>query len=194
MSGNEQEREGNITDLLNYIAYNNCSITESKLSSIFDYLYNQYTEQRVEFLKSHPQISKYASENLTYSMLSEVLTSHEQYSCLNILCHIPLRQVVRDTSLMTEEELKYASNYSSHLDFLIINRVTKLPVLAIETDGYSYHNENTEQHQRDLLKNHILSCYGLPLLRLSTKGSNEKDKVAKELDSILHYDGQKASI
>lgn len=194
MSGNEQEREGNITDLLYYIAYNNCSITESKLSSIFDYLYNQYTEQRIEFLKSHPQISEYASENLTYSMLSEVLTSHEQYSCLNILCHIPLRQVVRDTSLMTEEELKYASNYSSHLDFLIINRVTKLPVLAIETDGYSYHNENTEQHQRDLLKNHILSCYGLPLLRLSTKGSNEKDNVVKELDSILHYDGQKVSI
>lgn len=186
MSGNEQEKEGNITDLLNYIAYNNCSITESKLASIFDYLYKQYTEQRIKLLKSQPQISEYASENLTYSMLNEVLTSHEQYSCLNILCHIPLRQVVRDTSLMTEEELKYASNYSTHLDFLITNRVTKLPVLAIETDGYSYHNKNTEQHQRDLLKNHILSCYGLPLLRLSTKGSNEREKVIKKLDSILH--------
>lgn len=45
------------------------------------------------------------------------------------------------------------------------------PVHAIETDGYSYHNDETEQYQRDMMKDHILSNYGLPLLRLSTKGS-----------------------
>lgn len=148
MTGNKQEQEGNITDLLHYIAYNNCTITDSKLASIFDYLYEQYTEQRIEFLKSHPQVSEYASENLAYSMLNEVLTSNDKYSCLNVLSHMPLRQVVQDTSLMTEEELKYASNYSTHIDFLIINRVTKQPIMAIETDGYSYHNESTEQHQK----------------------------------------------
>lgn len=185
MSGNKQEQEGNITDLLNYIAYNNCTVTESKLASIFDYLYEQYTELRMEFLKSHPHVSEYASENLTYSMLHELLVSCDKYSCLKVLCHIPLRQVVQDTTLMSEEELKYASNYSTHIDFLIINRVTKEPILAIETDGYSYHNESTEQHQRDLMKDHILSCYGLPLLRLSTKGSNEMERVIKELDGIL---------
>lgn len=185
MSGNKQEQEGNITDLLHYIAYNNCTVTESKLASIFDYLYEQYTELRMEFLKSHPHVSEYASENLTYSMLHELLVSCDKYSCLKVLCHIPLRQVVQDTTLMSEEELKYASNYSTHIDFLIINRVTKEPILAIETDGYSYHNESTEQHQRDLMKDHILSCYGLPLLRLSTKGSNEMERVIKELDGIL---------
>ena len=45
---------------------------------------------------------------------------------------------------MSESELKYAANYSTHLDFLIINRVSIQPVLAIETDGYSYHNDETE--------------------------------------------------
>ena len=186
LTGNKQEQEGNITDLIHYIAYNNCTITDSKLASIFDYLYEQYTEQRIEFLKSHPQVSEYASENLAYSMLNEVLTSNDKYSCLNVLSHMPLRQVVQDTSLMTEEELKYASNYSTHIDFLIINRVTKQPIMAIETDGYSYHNESTEQHQKDMMKDHILACYGLPLLRLSTKGSNESERVSKELDSILY--------
>lgn len=185
MSGNEQEQEGNITDLLHYIAYNNCTVTESKLASIFDYLYEQYTELRMEFLKSHPHVSEYASENLTYSMLHELLVSSDKYSCLKVLCHIPLRQVVQDTTLMSEEEMKYASNYNTHIDFLIINRVTKQPILAIETDGYSYHNESTAQHQRDQMKDHILSCYGLPLLRLSTKGSNEKERVIKELNCIL---------
>ena len=185
MTGNEQEKHGNITDLLDYIAYNNCTVTESKLASIFDYLYEQYTEQRMAFLKSHLQISEFASENLTYNMLVNVVASDPRFKVLNVLCHIPLREVVKDTSLMNEDELKYAGNYNTHLDFLIINRVSKQPVVAIETDGYSYHNEETDQHRRDLMKDHILSNYGLPLLRLSTKGSGERTKVVELLNTLI---------
>ena len=185
MTGNEQEKHSNIMDLLDYIAYNNCTVTESKLASIFDCLYEQYTEQRMEFLESHPQISEYASENLTYALIGDVLASDSAYNCLKVLCHIPLRQVVKDTSMMSAEELKYASNYNTHLDFLIINRVSKLPVLAIETDGYSYHNDETEQHQRDVMKDHVLSCYGLPILRLSTKGSGEREKIISSLNEAI---------
>ena len=137
------------------------------------------------FVKKHPQISEYVSENLTYAMLNEIIVSDRQLNVLKVLCHVPLRQVVKDTSLMNEKELRYAANYSTHLDFLIINRVTKRPVLAIETDGYSYHNDKTVQHQRDLMKDHILSCYGLPLLRLSTKGSGEKEKVVSLLRRLV---------
>ena len=181
LTGNDQEKHGYIMDLLDYIAYNNCTVTDSKLASIFDYMYEQYSEQRMLFLKMQPQISEYASENLTYVMLKEILSSDIRFKSLKVLCHVPLRQVVRDTSLMSERELKYAANYSTHLDFLIINNVSKKPVLAIETDGYSYHKEATDQHQRDAMKNRILSSYGLPLLRFSTKGSREREKVIGEL-------------
>lgn len=185
MTGNEQEKHGNVMDLLDYIAYNNCTVTESKLASIFDFLYEQYTEQRMAFLETNSLISEYASENLTYALLNDIIASENCFRVLKVLCHIPLRQVVSDTSIMTEEELKYAANYSTHLDFLIINRVSKLPVLAIETDGYSYHNDMAAQHQRDVMKDHILSCYGLPLLRLSTKGSNERERIIEELYKIM---------
>ncbi len=185
VTGNEQEKHGNIMDLLDYIAYNNCTITESKLASIFDYLYEQYTEQRMTFLANKPQISEYASENLTYAMINNVIASDARFNILKVLCHVPLRQVIKDTTLMNNEEIEYAANYSTHLDFLIINRVSKLPMLAIETDGYSYHNSNTEQHQRDIIKDNILSKYQLPLLRLSTKGSGEKDKVFNLLNSLV---------
>lgn len=181
LTGNDQEKHGYIMDLLDYIAYNNCTVTDSKLASIFDYMYEQYSEQRMLFLKMQPQISEYASENLTYVMLKEILSSDIRFKSLKVLCHVPLRQVVRDTSLMSERELKYAANYSTHLDFLIINNVSKKPILAIETDGYSYHKEATDQHQRDAMKNRILSSYGLPLLRFSTKGSREREKVIGEL-------------
>ncbi len=185
VTGNEQEKKGNITDLLDYIAYNNCTVTESKLASIFDYLYAHYTEERMAFLDSHPKISEYASENLTYALLRDVLASDGRFCCLNILCHYPLRLAVKDTSLMTEEELKYAANCNTHLDFLLVNRASKRPVLAIETDGYSYHNYQTEQHRRDLKKDSILRKYGLPLLRLSTKGSGEREKVTDMLNRLI---------
>lgn len=32
-------------------------------------------------------------------------------------------------------------NPAVHLDFLIYNRISKKPVLAVEVDGYEYHKE-----------------------------------------------------
>ena len=185
VSGNEQEKAGNITDLVDYIAYNNFSVTESKISSIFDYLYSQYTTERMAFLAGHRNISEYDSENLTFSLIENIIHEHPEYAYLGVFCHTPLRTVVRDWSLLNDEECKYISHYATHLDFLIVNHVTKKPVLAIETDGYNFHHEETDQHRRDKMKNHILDVYGLPLLRLSTTGSGEKDKIIKALKDIL---------
>lgn len=181
ITGNEQKQKGNLTDLIDYINYNNCIVTESKITSIFDYLYEQYTVQRIAFMKNNPKISQYTSENLTFTLINEVLSSNIAFSCLKVLCHIPLRQIIKDMSLMNEEEKRYALNYKTHVDFLIINRVTKLPILAIETDGYTFHNNKTEQYKRDLLKDSIFSAYKIPLLRLSTKGSSEKEKIIEQL-------------
>lgn len=181
MNGNEQSRNGNIQSLLDYISYNNGTITDSKIASIFDYLYEQYTEQRIALTKRKPHVSEYDSENLTYALLSDILANDIRFAHLHIVCHIPMRSLIRDTALMNEDELRYASNYNTHIDFLLVNRVSHKPVLAIETDGYSYHNESTEQHRRDLLKNSILDKYNIPLLRLSTKGSDERQRITSEL-------------
>ena len=35
------------------------------------------------------------------------------------------------------------------------------------------------------MKNHVFSVYGIPLLRLSTKGSNEREKIEKELLALV---------
>ena len=183
MTGNEQENHGNIMDLLDYIHYNNCTVTDSKIASIFDYLYEQYTAERMTMLERLPQISEYASENMTYHLINDILTSDNRFSSLKVLCHIPLRQIIKDTSLMSQEELAYASNYNTHVDFLVTNSISKKPVLAIETDGYSFHNDATEQHQRDKMKDHIFALYSLPLLRLSTKGSGEGERIIEQLNN-----------
>lgn len=185
VSGNEQEHKGIVSDLIDYIAYNNLTVTDSKISSIFDYLFSQYTKERMQYLKGHKKISEYDSENLTFSLLEKILSEYPEFNYLGVFCHIPLRNVIQDWSLLNEQECKYISHYSTHVDFLVINHVTKKPVLAIETDGYTYHNDETAQHQRDLLKNHILEVYGLPLLRLKTNGSGEKEKIVTSLKAMI---------
>ena len=185
VSGNEQERQGNIKELIDYIEYNNFSVTDSKINSIFDYLYSHYTAERIAFLSTHRNISEYDSENLTYSLIENILHEIPTFSHLGILCHTPLRTIIKDWSLLNEEERKYISHYATHLDFLIINHVTKKPILAIETDGYTFHHHTTDQHRRDLLKNHILDVYGLPFLRLSTTDSGEKEKIIAALSELV---------
>ncbi len=185
VSGNEQEKSGNIMDLLAYMVYNNCTVTDSKITSCFDALYKPYTEKLTAFLTSHPKVSEYASENITFALISEILASDIRYSCLSVTREYALNQLFSDTSLMTPEEVEYASHDGTRLDFLISNLVSKKPVLAIETDGYSFHNDRTGQHRRDLMKDHILSSYGLPLLRLSTKGSGEREKISAMLDQLV---------
>ena len=186
LSGNEQERNGNLSELINYIEYQNLTVQESKISSIFDYLYSNYTNERLSYISKHKKVSQYDSENLMYSLLENIFSEHPEYNRFGILCHTPVRSIIHDWSLLNEDERKYISHYSTHLDFLIINHVTKKPVLAIEIDGYSYHSTDKVQHQRDIKKDHILALYELPLLRLKTNESNEEGKIVKALSSILN--------
>ena len=184
VSGNEQPKDCNISDLLAYIEYNNCTVSDSNIHSIFDLLYDQYTTARLEYLKEHKRISKYDSENLTYAMLEQIIEANVEFSHLGIVCHQPLRQLLRNVSMLSEEESAYALHPKTHIDFLLYNRVSKQPVLAIETDGYQHHKSGTAQSTRDEKKNHILATYGIPLLRLSTIGVDEQKQVEARLKEI----------
>ena len=184
VTGNEQSKERNITDLIDYIQYNNFEVTESKIYSIFDYLYKQYTEERRAYLQKHKKVSEYDSENLMYSLIEDIISANK-YSSLDVVCHFPLNMLIKNPELLNEQECQYAMNPATHLDFLVYNRIGKKPVLAIEVDGYEYHKEDTVQASRDLLKNHIMELYEIPLLRFMTNGSGEKEKIIEMLDKSV---------
>ena len=184
VTGNEQSKEHNITDLIDYIQYNNFEVTESKIYSIFDYLYKQYADERMTYLKKHKKISEYDSENLMYSLIEDIISANK-YSSLDVVCHFPLNMLIKNPELLNEQECQYAMNPATHLDFLIYNRIGKKPVLAIEVDGYEYHKEDTVQASRDLLKNHIMELYEIPLLRFMTNGSGEREKIVEMLDKFV---------
>lgn len=177
VSGNSQELKGNIHDLLGYIRYRHNAVSESRLHSIYDYLFTHVTDKE----RQSKTISEYDSENLTFNLIEKIRKTVPRLSHIKALCHYPLRSLIKDTSGLTAREKAYAGHPSTHIDFLIINRVSKEPLLAIETDGYSYHNETTEQFKRDRLKDHILELYGIPLLRLSTIGHSEEQRIIDAL-------------
>ena len=157
-------------------------IEESNIYSVFDLLYKQYEKERLEYFKKHKRISKYDSENIMYNLLNKVL---EDYNNLEFIFRYPLNKLIKDKTLLTEEERKYASHPNTHVDFLIYNKISKIPLLVVEVDGYKYHKEGNRQKERDILKNNILSKYNIPLIRLTTNGSKEESIIRSKLDEIV---------
>ena len=184
VTGNELPKERNITDLVEYIQYNNFEVSDSKIYSVFDYLYKQYTKEREAYLQKYKKISEFNSENLMYKLIKDIL-SEDKYAALDVVCHFSLNMLIKNPEFLNEQECKYAMNPNTHLDFLIYNRISKKPVLAIEVDGYEYHKKGTVQASRDILKNHIMELYAIKLLRFMTNGSGEKQKIIETLEELL---------
>ena len=163
-SGNEQPKDSNINELIDYINYNNLTYINSKLYSVFDMLYKQYTKDLLSFLQKHEKISEYNSENLMYGIIKDIIMERPNLN-LDVLVHYQLSQLIRDTKTLDENELVYAKNPGTHLDFLIYNTVTNKPILAIEVDGVAYHRPGTLQYRRDRMKDSILNKHNLSLIR-----------------------------
>ena len=166
-SGNEMPEDTNIAQLISYARYNNFAVKDSKIHSVFDLLYQQYTVERLAYQAEHAKVSNYMSENLVYDLLVKVL-DELSWKNLSVVCHYPLAKIISDWSLLTSQEKDYAKNALTHIDFLIYNSLTKQPMMAIEVDGWHYHNDKIVQQSRDRLKNQILEKYSLPPYRIST--------------------------
>jgi superfamily I DNA and/or RNA helicase len=183
VNGNDSVKDSNIADLIRFIEYNNFSVIQSDLNSIFDCLYKGYEKKRAKIISKVGKVSEFDSENLMYALIKEVLSCTE-FSKYDVLLHFPVRNLIKDFSKLNEQEQKYASHPLTHLDFLIYNKLGKSPVLAIEVDGFEHHKDGTRQAERDSMKNVILEKYELPLLRFATNGSNEEKTLMDKLSEI----------
>ncbi len=180
----DEQPDSNIRDLIDYIEYYQGKSEESQVSSIYDLLYEDYTQELLNFYKTHKRVSEYDSENLTYWAIQDTI-KERRLSHLGILMHYPLRHLVTPTSNLTPDQRAYASRSWTHIDFLIYDTVSHKAKLAIEVDGTQYHKASSNQGRRDIMKDSILASIGLPLLRLSTAGSQEKEKITQVLSKSL---------
>ena len=186
LSGNEQPENSNLVALLKYIQYNNFTIEDSKVNSIFDFFYTKETKAKFKYLKAANKISKYDSENAMNTLLTNIF-EEPKYSKFSFVFEMPLKDVINKNYMeeLPEELSTFANRSWAHVDFTVFNRVTKEILFGIEVDGYNYHKKGSRQAERDLKKNAIFEQIGLPLLRLSTKGSGEEGKIKAQLDKNL---------
>lgn len=185
INSNKISKDKNINDLINYIKYNNLDIKDSTTFSVFDYLYKCNQKARENFLKNKKKISKFDSENLMYMLICDILKNELKALNLSVVSHVPLYKIIKDFSNLNDNETKFITNGLSHCDFLIYKNIDKSPILGIEVDGSSFHDQNSKQAKRDEIKNQIFKKCGLNLVRFSTKGSNEKNKLINAIQINL---------
>lgn len=177
-NGNELPKESNLAQLIAYIQYNNFEVKESKLHSVFDLLYKQYTAERLAYEAAHPSVSNHLSENLVYTVLVKAIADLNLINA-EILCHYPLSRLISDWSLLSEEEKAFAKSPFSHIDFLIYNSLTKQPLQTIEVDGWHFHQNSDVQQSRDALKDRLLTKFGLCPHRISTTETVNVETIKK---------------
>lgn len=98
-----------------------------------------------------------------------------------------LAHLFTETASFTAEQQRFIRTVAS-VDFLIYRSVGLRPVLAIEVDGWGFHENKPEQLARDCIKNSIFEAAGLPVpLRLRTTGSEEERHIRAALDVALEH-------
>lgn len=187
-NGNEMPQESNLAQLIAYMQYNNFQVRDSKLHSVFDLLYKQYTAERLAYEAVHPAVSEHLSENIVYELLVKAIAELGMTNT-DVLFHYPLSRLIGDWNLLTDEEQSFAESPFSHVDFLIYNSLTKQPLQTIEVDGWQFHKNSDVQQYRDTLKDQLLAKFGLCPHRISTTDTVNVETIKKIINE--QYIGNK---
>jgi very-short-patch-repair endonuclease len=124
---------------------------------------------------------KYPSEDIIWTVLHDII-AEQRYAHMTVGSQVLLRNLLPDLGRPTLAQRAYIQHRAS-VDFVVYNRVTNQPLLAIEVDGFAFHENSPDQRARDALKNEILDAHQMPLLRLPTTGSREHQQIRQALDN-----------
>jgi len=169
-------------DLIRYIQYSTLdeNVIESSIVSVFDLLYRQYSSKLILLKAKMDQSARYQSEEALRVLLEEIF-AEPQYNRYSYVQGMLLRNLLNTVDLLTLEELNFVNNRAS-LDFVVYYKQDKACALVVEVDGFAFHENNPEQLHRDALKDAILAKYEVPILRLPTNGSRERERIQRILE------------
>lgn len=174
-----------LRDLMRYIAYHNPGegLIESQIISVFDLLYKNYSHRLRSLASRLGDEMKYLSEEIIWTLLKDIL-AEEKYRGLNVQPQILLRNLLPSLDGLTERQRSFVRHNAS-LDFVIYHSMSRIPVLAIEVNGFAFHENNPEQLARDKIKEATLENHGLHLLPLATTESREEERIRAALDRAM---------
>jgi hypothetical protein len=177
-------RNNNISEIIQYINYHTGGqgIIEGRVSSVFDILYEDYYDVMINN-KSLFRNSGHLTENIVFQLLEKILLD---FVNIKVAMHVRLSGLLSKLDNFEENEIKYLNHYLTHVDFVIYNNISYVPILAIEVDGVKYHEQNHKQSIHDDIKDRALRTNHISLLRLKTNQSDEENRIRNELNIVLN--------
>ena len=165
-----------ISDFIKYAEYlYGSDITkESSVTSVFDFLYSEYTNTLLSKYRERPKA--HITELLMSDIINQVL---EDYNYIGYLMHTRLGKLVTVPDTFSDEERKYILHPWTHVDFLFFNRLSKEKLFVLEVDGIRYHEQDKKQAEHDNIKNRVLQSHNIPIYRFKTNESNEKQRITE---------------
>lgn len=172
-----------IRDLVGYIRYHDPGedVTDSTVVSVFDLLYRAYSQRLRPLAVRLRKELKYPSEDIIWTVLHDLL-AEQRYAHLTVTSQVLLKSLLTDLSRLTLAQRAYIEHRAS-VDFVVYNRITNQALLAIEVDGFAFHENSPDQRARDARKDEIMDAHQMPLLRLPTTGSREHRQIRQALDN-----------
>jgi len=189
-------RSRHIRDLVGYIRYQQPGeeVVDGTVISVFDLLYRKYSS-RLEALgrRLRPRNGEQRSEQIIRVVLRDILAL-PPHAHLTVVEQVLLKSLLpEDLGQLSPDQVDYVEHRAS-VDFVVYNRITNQALLAIEIDGFMYHENDPVQLARDAKKNAILATYRMPLLRLPTNASGEFDRIRQALDEAEEHWARLASV
>ncbi|MGX4583064.1 DUF2726 domain-containing protein [Paenibacillus chitinolyticus] len=177
-----------VGDLMRYMEYSTLDniVVESEIHSVFDLLYKEYSEKLRDFRKRVRFFNKsrHQSENIMHALIDQIL-QEPMFKDFIVGNQILLMNLFTDLERLNEDERNFVKHRSS-VDFVIYHKLDRSPALAIEVDGFAFHENNPEQLKRDEKKERIFKKFGMGLVRFRTTGSGEEQKLREVLSTMLN--------
>ncbi|HHE40201.1 MAG TPA: DUF2726 domain-containing protein, partial [Candidatus Cloacimonetes bacterium] len=163
-----------INDFIKYAEYlYGSDITkESTVTSVFDFLYSEYTNALLSKYRERPK--DHITELLMSDIINQVLND---FNYIGYSMHTRLGKLVTVPDTFSDEERRYILHPWTHVDFLFYNRISKEKLFVLEVDGIRYHEQNKKQAEHDNIKNRVLQSNNIPIYRFKTNESNEKQRI-----------------
>lgn len=171
-------KNNHFSDFIAYAKYrvDQTKLTKATVTSVFDILYE--TSSKLYQNKKHIVIT----EKLILELILDVLNA---YKSIKVSMHVSVNKIIANLSQFNDIEKNYLSHHLTHVDFIIYNNITKKNLLAIEVDGIKFHEQNEKQYLRDKIKDKAFHLADIPLLRLKTNGSSERQHILDNLNKVL---------
>lgn len=180
-------RSRHLRDLIAYTDYHfgDRAVHNSSIVSVFDLLYSRYSAVLRPLAARVRRRHSHLSEDIVDTVLREVL-AEPPFTELQAHPQVLLQNLLPSLAPLTPEEHGFVTRRAS-VDFLVVRPVTRRPVLVIEVDGFAFHEDDPRQLRRDQMKDAILARQQIPVLRLSTTGSNERERIRAALREAFYH-------